>query len=72
MKWFMRFAISFFILCLVIFSFAYFFGPQSIRQSIKNPASPVGQLNESVDLKTPGQATESGTTTGATSAPSAQ
>jgi hypothetical protein len=59
MKSFMRMAIGFFVLCLVIFSFAYFFGPEAVRDSFHNSGSPVGQLKASDTLVSPGQPAES-------------
>jgi hypothetical protein len=59
MRSFMRLSASLLFLCLVIFTFAYFVGPQSIRQSFRNPESPVGQLKENAELKSPGQPAES-------------
>lgn len=53
MTW-MRFAMSFFVLCLVLFGFMYFFSPGS-RESFANPNSPVGQLPADHHETTPGQ-----------------
>jgi hypothetical protein len=59
MKSFIKMAVSFFVLCLVLFSFAYFLGPVSVRESFRRNASPVGQLKASDTLVSPGQPTES-------------
>ena len=59
MRSFMRVAVSLLVLCLVLFTFAYFVGPQTIRQSFRNPESPVGQLKDSAELKSQGQPAES-------------
>lgn len=53
MRAFLRFAISFFVLCLVVFSFAYFLGPMQIRQAFHQSASPVGQLKSTDSLQAP-------------------
>lgn len=59
MKAFVRFAVSFFVLCLILFSAVYFFGPPSMREAIRMPASPVGQLDSNATVTTPGQPAES-------------
>lgn len=39
MKSWFRLVVSFFVLVLIILSFAYLFGPPSMRQEMRNPAS---------------------------------
>lgn len=59
MKMFMKFAISLFVLCLVVFTFAYFLGPNSVRESIRANESSVGQLNTENQTTSPMQPAES-------------
>ncbi len=54
MKSFLRLAVSFFLLCLVIFVFGFFFGPASIRNAFRDPSTPVGQLKTTDTLVSPG------------------
>lgn len=47
--WF-RLTMSFFILVLLLFALAMFFGPESFRQALREDESPVGQLKASDTL----------------------
>jgi hypothetical protein len=57
MRSFGRLAISFFVLGLLIFAFAYMFMPKA-RDTFHDPENPVGQLKSSDTLVSPGQAAD--------------
>ena len=44
MRSFLRFALSFFALCLVLVGITYFFGPSSFREALRSDESAVGQV----------------------------
>lgn len=54
MRSFVRLAVSFFVLCLLIFLFVYVFGPPKFREAVRAGHSPVGQLGIDAELTTPG------------------
>jgi len=65
-RFFMRFAIGFLVVCFLWVSLVYFFGPESLKQSMRHSVSPVGQLNAN-DTLTPTGQTRKDTTSGSTS-----
>lgn len=58
-----KYALSFFVLILVLTGFIFAFGPASTRNAFRSGEMATGQLRADHELKTPGEAvTESGTT----------
>jgi hypothetical protein len=55
MKFFARLAIGFFLICLVILGFVFFFGPPSLQASFRSHPAPVGQIDASKAVVSPGQ-----------------
>lgn len=64
MKTWLKYAVSFFALVLVLAGFVYAFGPASTRQAARSGEMQTGQLNSNAQLTTPGEPinTQSGTT----------
>lgn len=63
MQTWLKYAISFFALALILTSFIFMFGPASTRQAFRSGETQTGQLNSNAQLTTPGEplTTTSGT-----------